>query len=209
MIKSSAHVFAITLTLSLPVAASNVTAEVARAVIENRSSMKHDTQVEKWQSDIWFQVGKYCAFEAGIPLPPSFNRRIYLPGAWSLPADSAKMCEALTKVPNTHCSEVRGIGKPFVLPTGPFKNFQRTYAFLNSQVQDGTEVTFAARCELVKGETASLQTYTGTAKFHWLEKPTVMTIQTFEGAVQVKAGTFRLITDLPGADLPIRALLQP
>ena len=195
--------------MSASVAAFEVTPAVAQAVIANRAKMKHETPVEKWHHDIWGNMANFCAAQAGLPLPADFDRRFYSPGSWTVPSDSAKTCEALSKPPNTFCANVVGIGKPFVLPTGLFRALQRSYAFLGSDVQDGVLVEFSAQCELVRGERATLQTYTGAAKFKWLEQPTFMTLQTAQGAMQAKVGTFVLLTDLPGADRPMRVLLQP
>lgn len=172
----------------------------AQAIAELRARMKPTTDFDKWVADQLTHYVSHCAALAKTELPAHLRvGRLYRPGTWALPRDTAasrEACVALASTPaaglTPACGAFNSRQPPFSVPRA---GLPADYAFFERVVQDGEGVNVGGYCWLVQGVPSTRQFFAGPAKVQILGAPTSTAIQTGQGEVTLKTSSIKFQVD--------------
>lgn len=177
----------------------------AKAVIAHRLAMRPRTDFERWMADMWLFSAASCANGAGMKAPKELDRLGIVGGAgtWAAwpRAKEAAACAAMAQGPKPACYGIKSGSDPF---GGPKGGLPPDYAFLEKPMGPaGAKTRVFGYCELVEGIPETRQFWVGEGMARWIQAPSRQTIRTFQGSVEVMAGTVEFVSSAPGRHIAL------
>lgn len=176
-----------------------------KKIIAFRLKMNPKTEFEKWYADQWTFAAISCAELVGLPVPKEITS-LHTLGTGSFRLPTAEFCKALgSGGPTPQCFYLRATTEPF---TSPPDGMPTDYVYMKNLVKEGTNVTVGGECNLVKDQFSTKQYFVGYGKVVWITKPSLQSVMTSTGQIQLNMGTISFeVTGFPKKNMVSSAVL--